>query len=108
MDSNFSEIKITLTIMLTKYVFAPLNLWSHRERRICGNVEAGNENFYNFVKISTTERGAGDPWDTGAGAESWALLWAGLLPKLSDARDAHNSLGYYLSEGNDAGAWCGG
>ena len=66
---------------------APLNLWSYRERRICGNTGAGNENFYNFVKISTTERGAGDPWDMGAGAESFVMSRS-VLPKLSDARDA--------------------
>ena len=39
---------------------ALLNLWiitEERGRRICGNVGAGNENFYNFVKIFTTTRG---------------------------------------------------
>ena len=74
--THSSEIKITLTKFADKNVSlllrALLNLWSYgeRERRICGNAGPGNENFYNFVKISTTERGAGDPWDRGAGAES--------------------------------------
>ena len=36
---------------------APLSLRSYHERRMCGNVWAGNGNFYNFVKIFTTERG---------------------------------------------------
>ena len=34
-----------------------MELPRERERRICGNAGAGNENFYNFVKIFTTERG---------------------------------------------------
>ena len=104
--------------LLTKMCLCSSVLWwtcgilpRERGRRICGNDGAGNENFYNFVKIFTTQRGESRR-PLGHRSRCWGLdrreselcyehrqPRSDLLPKTQWREGCSTvSLGYYLSE----------